>query len=96
MNTLSRFASLLGVAFQIEDDVLNLVGTGNNGKELAGDLWEGKHTLILVHAMRCARESERIDALRILNKPRPPAESRPATKGRVPPPSYSISASRKG
>jgi geranylgeranyl diphosphate synthase type II len=67
-----RFASLLGVAFQIQDDVLNLAGqAGEYGKEIAGDLWEGKHTLILIHAMRCAREGERVEAARILRKPRP-------------------------
>ena len=84
MNAFGRFASLLGVAFQIQDDVLNLVGTGEYGKESAGDLWEGKHTLILIHAMRCARPRERKEALRILQKPRPPTESRerrPAGRG---------------
>ena len=74
MNAFGRFASLLGVAFQIQDDVLNLVGTGEYGKESAGDLWEGKHTLILIHALRCARPCEREEALRILQKPRPPTE----------------------
>ncbi|WP_027482434.1 polyprenyl synthetase family protein, partial [Deinococcus pimensis] len=37
----------LGVAFQIRDDVLNLVGdAAAYGKEIAGDLLEGKRTLI--------------------------------------------------
>ncbi len=80
MNALGRFASLLGVAFQIQDDVLNLTGTDHYGKEIAGDLWEGKHTLILIHAMRSAREHERNDAVRILRKPRPPAAGRSAAK----------------
>jgi geranylgeranyl diphosphate synthase type II len=74
MNAFGRFASLLGVAFQIQDDVLNLIGNGHYGKEIAGDLWEGKHTLILVHAMRSARPCERKEALRILEKPRPPVD----------------------
>ena len=69
--TFGRFASRLGVAFQIQDDVLNLVGTGPYGKEIAGDLWEGKHTLILIHAIRRATVSERAEARRILAKPRP-------------------------
>ena len=72
IHAFGRFASLLGVAFQIQDDVLNLVGrAGDYGKEIAGDLWEGKHTLILIHAMRCASEQERGEAARILRKPRP-------------------------
>jgi geranylgeranyl diphosphate synthase, type II len=47
----------LGLAFQIRDDVLNLSGEwGVYGKEIAGDLWEGKRTLILIHLLaNCAR-----------------------------------------
>jgi geranylgeranyl diphosphate synthase type II len=66
----STFATLLGVAFQIQDDVLNLQGEAAYGKEVAGDLWEGKHTLMLIHAMRCAGEHDRARARRILAKPR--------------------------
>jgi geranylgeranyl diphosphate synthase, type II len=64
----------LGVAFQIQDDILNLIADESNyGKDLWGDLWEGKHTLILIHALRAASPSEREEALRILNKPHPAA-----------------------
>jgi geranylgeranyl diphosphate synthase type II len=69
----STFATLLGVAFQIQDDVLNLAGGAVYGKESAGDLWEGKHTLILIHAMRSASEVQRRAARRILSKARPSA-----------------------
>ncbi len=70
--TLRKFGGLLGVAFQIQDDVLNLLGEGwEYGKETAGDLWEGKHTLILMHMMRAASGRERDQARRILSKPRP-------------------------
>jgi geranylgeranyl diphosphate synthase type II len=71
VDAFSRFATLLGVAFQIQDDLLNLIGDSQQyGKETAGDLWEGKHTLILIHAIRCASETEQGEALRILAKPR--------------------------
>jgi geranylgeranyl diphosphate synthase type II len=39
----------LGVAFQIRDDVLNLMPDISYGKEFAGDLYEAKRTLILAH-----------------------------------------------
>jgi geranylgeranyl diphosphate synthase type II len=69
---LRKFASLLGIAFQIQDDILNLVGEGAlYGKEIGGDLWEGKHTLILMHALRVADPDERERAQRILAKDRP-------------------------
>ncbi len=67
-----KFATYLGVAFQIRDDVLNLIGDERTyGKEIAGDLWEGKHTLILMHAMRNAELEERAAGKNILSKPRP-------------------------
>lgn len=81
VNAFGRFASLLGVAFQIQDDVLNLVGSAPYGKEIAGDLWEGKHTLILIHALRCAAASERQEAVRILQKVRPPADTASGAEG---------------
>ena len=69
---LRRFSTALGTAFQIQDDVLNLSGDeAQIGKEVDGDLWEGKHTLILLHAVRTCRESERRTATQILKKRRP-------------------------
>jgi geranylgeranyl diphosphate synthase type II len=76
---LRKYAALLGIAFQIQDDVLNLVGEGDRyGKEVAGDLWEGKHTLILLHAMRSASAHDRERAQAVLAKERPHP---PATNG---------------
>jgi len=68
---LRRFASLLGMGFQIQDDVLNLVGDADAyGKEIAGDLHEGKHTLILVHALKRCSAADRARAVEILGLPR--------------------------
>lgn len=68
---LQRFGSLIGIAFQIQDDVLNLVADeGLYGKEIGGDLWEGKHTVMLLHMMRTAPTAERREAQRILEVPR--------------------------
>jgi geranylgeranyl diphosphate synthase, type II len=45
-----RFGSYLGAALQIRDDLLNLVGDESlYGKEINGDLREGKRTLVLIH-----------------------------------------------
>ena len=49
---LDRFDKLgffMGAAFQIQDDVLNLIGDRRYGKEIGGDLMEGKRSLILAH-----------------------------------------------
>lgn len=68
---LARFAALLGVAFQIQDDILNLAAEEETyGKEIDGDLAEGKRTLILLHMMRSAASHEREEARRILAQPR--------------------------
>lgn len=61
----------LGIGFQIVDDVLNLEGDPvKYGKEIAGDLWEGKRTLILLHWLSQASEPERIRAETLLRTPR--------------------------
>lgn len=50
---ISRFSESLAVAFQIQDDVLNIVGEESKyGKEIGGDIKEGKRTLLVVHALR--------------------------------------------
>jgi geranylgeranyl diphosphate synthase, type II len=55
-----RFGFHLGAAFQIRDDLLNLVGDESvYGKEINGDLYEGKRTLMLIHLMDQARGPDR-------------------------------------
>lgn len=77
LNELRKFAALLGVAFQSQDDVLNLTEEASGyGKEVAGDLWEGKHTLIVIHMMQSASARERERAEEILAKPRPSLNGR--------------------
>ncbi len=50
---ISRFSESIAVAFQIQDDVLNIVGEESKyGKEIGGDIKEGKRTLIVVKALR--------------------------------------------
>lgn len=53
LSSVSEFGLLLGAAFQITDDVLNLTGSEEvYGKEIDGDIAEGKRTLMLVHLLR--------------------------------------------
>jgi geranylgeranyl diphosphate synthase, type II len=59
LDQLTRFGFFLGAAFQIQDDVLNLVGDhARYGKELEGDIWEGKRTLMMIRLLHCATASE--------------------------------------
>ncbi len=69
---LKAFATALGAAFQVRDDVLNIAGaTHLVGKEHAGDLWEGKRTLLVLHALSCATARERERAVMLLDRARP-------------------------
>jgi geranylgeranyl diphosphate synthase type II len=62
-----RFGFFLGAAFQIQDDLLNLIGDhARYGKELDGDIWEGKRTLMLIYLLRQAAPEERLELRRIL------------------------------
>ena len=65
----------LGAAFQITDDLLNLRADPEEyGKEIGGDLWEGKRTLMLLHTLRSAEPTDRERAVQILSKRRPSAD----------------------
>jgi geranylgeranyl diphosphate synthase type II len=60
LDRLTRFGFLLGAAFQIRDDLLDLLAEpGEHGKDPLGDLWEGKRTLMLVHLVRHAEPGDR-------------------------------------
>ena len=60
LEPLVRFGFHFGAAFQIRDDLLNLIGDERTyGKEILGDLYEGKRTLTLVHLMATATGSDR-------------------------------------
>jgi geranylgeranyl diphosphate synthase, type II len=65
-----RFGFFLGAAFQIQDDLLNLVADPAYGKEPCGDLLEGKRTLMIMHAFRNARPADQGILEAILALPR--------------------------
>ena len=57
---LLRYGYLLGAAFQIQDDMLNLFGDhAQYGKELCGDLLEGKRTLLTIRLFEVCNEEQR-------------------------------------
>jgi octaprenyl-diphosphate synthase len=57
---LSDFGLNLGIAFQITDDLLDLVGDQNKtGKPIGNDLDNGRVTLPVIHLLRTANEADR-------------------------------------
>jgi len=60
LGPLVRFGFHFGAAFQIRDDLLNLVGDEQTyGKEILGDIYEGKRTLPLMHLVSVATGKDR-------------------------------------
>lgn len=66
----TRFGFFLGTAFQIQDDLLNLVADRAYGKELNGDLYEAKRTLMLIHVRETCSptQRDRLDAFLMLRR----------------------------
>jgi len=64
---LSRFASSCGTAFQLQDDVLGLMGKEKQlGKPIGSDVREGKKTTIVYHALKIATDAQRAFLLSVL------------------------------
>jgi len=71
MDKIIEFGTNSGIAFQIIDDVLNLTADESKyGKEILGDLYEGKRTLILIHLLRNLEPGQRKKVVEALSKPR--------------------------
>jgi geranylgeranyl diphosphate synthase type II len=60
-----------GIGFQVQDDLLNLTADEVlYGKEISGDLFEGKRTIMLLHFLRTAGPRIRARAMKLLTRPR--------------------------
>lgn len=71
LDRFNAFGHYLGAAFQIQDDVLNLTGSRRvYGKEIGGDLYEGKRTLMLSHLFQNCSKHEQQTLQGLLARPR--------------------------
>jgi geranylgeranyl diphosphate synthase type II len=71
MKALKEIGNPAGMAFQIVDDVLDITANEKEfGKQRYGDLYEGKLTLIMLHAYGQATRAERLKVDRIYKKAR--------------------------
>lgn len=57
------FALEVGLAFQLQDDLLDSFGDERLGKKIGGDILEGKKTILMIEAFSRANEAQR-DVLR--------------------------------
>jgi geranylgeranyl diphosphate synthase type I len=64
IETLRSFGMATGLAFQIQDDILNLIGEKEAvKKDFRNDIIEGKRTLIVVHAIQHSSRSDELVAI---------------------------------
>ena len=71
LDTIVEFGTHLGIAFQIVDDILNLTADESKyGKEILGDLFEGKRTLMVIHLLGAVDQANRREIVEELSKPR--------------------------
>lgn len=70
VRAVSEFTSLCGTAFQLQDDILGIIGDEKIlGKPVGSDIREGKRTIIVYHALRTARPHEKRRLETILGRP---------------------------
>lgn len=63
VTTMRRFGEALGMAFQIQDDILDYTPTAQTGKPACNDLREGKITLPLLSVLERASEERRAELI---------------------------------
>ncbi len=65
-----KFAIPVGVAFQLQDDILGLFGSEEKlGKPVTSDLAEGKKTLLIIKALERGNKEQRREILSALGNP---------------------------
>ena len=70
VEAMTRYGRNLGIAFQIADDLLDLMGDEEvTGKSLGTDLEKQKPTLPIIRIWQCANQAERAEIGRIMQGP---------------------------
>ncbi len=70
LSAATKFGESAGVGFQIIDDILNVAGEVQKyGKEIGGDIREGKRTIMAAHLIKSAPPDTRDRFMSLLGKP---------------------------
>jgi geranylgeranyl diphosphate synthase type II len=70
LGSLRALGYSFGAAFQIRDDILNLIGSRERyDKEIGVDLYEGKRTLMLTHLVERSSPQEKRKLKDLLRRP---------------------------
>ncbi|MFN4083756.1 MAG: polyprenyl synthetase family protein [Bacteroidia bacterium] len=66
---LYQFGKNIGIAFQIQDDILDAFGDGSKtGKKVGGDIDSNKKTLLLIELIQCVHKDDKILLNQLLNE----------------------------
>ena len=69
IKALAGFGKNIGIAFQIQDDLLDITGNENElGKFIGGDLVEGKKTFLFIKALEKATGNDRTKLLNVIKR----------------------------
>jgi geranylgeranyl diphosphate synthase type I len=69
LSVATRFGEATGVGFQVVDDLLNVTGDVRKyGKEIGGDIREGKRTIMAAHLVKSASAEDREQFMKMLGK----------------------------
>ncbi|MCX6801054.1 MAG: polyprenyl synthetase family protein [Candidatus Diapherotrites archaeon] len=68
-DALRKYGQIIGVGFQIQDDILELIGQEFKKKKgsIGGDIYEGKRTLIVIRTLEKASKEDRERLIKILD-----------------------------
>jgi geranylgeranyl diphosphate synthase type II len=67
INALAKFGRYLGVAFQIQDDLLDIIGNEYHfGKSVGGDLVEGKKTFLFIKALEKSNGVDKKNLIKVI------------------------------
>jgi len=68
VRALRDFGTAIGIGFQIQDDILNLIGEEKKyKKEIGGDITEGKRTLLVLHTLQRASAEDKRRLIELLD-----------------------------
>lgn len=78
---LSNYGKKLGIAFQIQDDLLDITGSESEfGKNIGGDLIEGKKTYLFIKALNKADKKQKVYFQKMIKNKGVPASEIPVYK----------------
>ena len=68
-NLLYEFGKKLGIAFQVQDDYLDVFGNPEKfGKQVGGDILANKKTFLLIHALEVATKDQKKELFRLMKE----------------------------